>query len=264
MFLHISFLTGIAIQLRIHILQFLGGNKGHLRRKLHPQLRIAHMESVIGAADCLYNGTNNQLQIVQIPVFPGDDFFPVPLVHIDRVNVIQILITADCVHVRVQAVAHTEIIAFQRQTLPFCQRMDNLCVLPHRRHIKADRPLKAVQVIVQAGILRDKQWRGHTLQIQSGSKLFLKSTLDVRNRALGIVFIQNGLIPLGNINGVHITRPPFEPNGKLCYTLPFLFPKINCLSTPNKCLYRGNIYAHPLAISPSSWYNVRGYSTWRS
>ena len=46
---------------------------------------------------------------------------PVPLVHIDGVEVVQLLVPADGVHVAVQALAHAEAVVLQGLALPLCQ-----------------------------------------------------------------------------------------------------------------------------------------------
>ena len=70
------------------------------------------MEPVVGITDGPDNGPDNELEIFAVPVFPGNDLFPVPLVYIDGVDVVQILIPANGVHIGIQAVADAEIIEY--------------------------------------------------------------------------------------------------------------------------------------------------------
>ena len=119
-------------------------------------------------------------------------------------DVVQLLISADRVHIGVQTVADGEAIALQGLTLPLSQGMDNLGILTHRRHIKGNRALHAAEVIVQTGIFGNKQGSGHTLQIQRPGKFLLEHLLDMGNGPLGIVSIQSGLVALGNVDLVHI------------------------------------------------------------
>ena len=193
--------------IRVHILQLLGGDEAHFRGQIGAQLGIADMEPVIGIADGADNGTDNQLEEIQIAVFPGDDFLPVPLIHIDGVDVIQRLIPADGVHIGIKAVAHSEMVALQGKALPLCQRMHHLSFCTHGGNIEADRPFVAIEVIVQAGILGNEQGGRHALEVQGRGKLILEGCLDIGDCALGVVSIQNGGIVFGNINFVHVGSP---------------------------------------------------------
>ena len=71
-------------------------------------------------------------------------------------------------------------------------------------HNKSDDwALKAIEVIIQTGIFRNKQGSGHTLQIQRACKLFLEISFDVGNGPLGIIGIQIGLVTFRNIDFIH-------------------------------------------------------------
>ena len=202
-------------QLRIQILQLLGGNKMDIPAQSDPKLGITDVQPVVGVADGPYNGLYNELQIVQIPVFPGNDLFPVPLVHINGVDVVQLLIPANGVHIRIQAVSDGKVVPFQGQPLPLGQGVDHLGILLNGGNIKADRPLVAVQVVVQSGILRDEQRRRDPLQVQGAGKLLLKGLFDIGNGPLGVIGIQGGGVVLRDHNGAHSFRR-FLSNFALC------------------------------------------------
>ena len=55
------FSFGAGLQIGIHVFQFLGGDEAYLRVQLGLQLGIAHMEPVVGGADGLDNGSDDQL-----------------------------------------------------------------------------------------------------------------------------------------------------------------------------------------------------------
>ena len=55
------FSFGAGLQIGIHVFQFLGGDEADLRVQLGLQLGIAHMEPVVGGADGLDNGSDDQL-----------------------------------------------------------------------------------------------------------------------------------------------------------------------------------------------------------
>ena len=208
-------------QVGIQVFQFLGGDEGNLPAQFGAQLGVADMEPIIGIAYCPDNGSHNQLQVVQIPVFPGNDLLPVPLVHVDGVKVVQVLIPADGVHIRIESIAHGEVVPLQGQPLPFGQRMHHLGISLHRRNVKGNRALIAVQVVIQAGVLRDKQWGGDPFQIQCFGEFFLKCFFDVGNGPLSVVGVQHRLIALGNIHFVHkaATFPLALKDGSIVFIL---------------------------------------------
>ena len=149
MLLHKGIFSAVAVQFGIQILQLLGSHKGDLPAELGMQLGIAHLQPVIGIANRRNDGTNDELQIIEIPVFPGDDLLPVPLVYIDGMDIIQILVPADGIHVGIEAVSHAETVALQGQPLPLGQGMHHLGILAHGGNIEADRPLITVEIVIQ-------------------------------------------------------------------------------------------------------------------
>ena len=78
-------------------------------------------------------------------------------------DVVQLFIPADGVHIGVKAAAYRKIVALEGQTLPFCQRVDDLRLRAHSGDVEADGALIAVQIVVETGILRHKQGSGYTL-----------------------------------------------------------------------------------------------------
>ena len=69
-------------QRRVHILQLLRGDKGHVGRQRDGKLRKAHAQCVIGIANGFDNGADDQLQVLRVAALPRDDLFPVPLIDI--------------------------------------------------------------------------------------------------------------------------------------------------------------------------------------
>ena len=114
------FPLGTGFQIGIHVLQLLGGDEGDIPAQLGAQLGEANMQAVVGVADGAYNGADDELQKVQVPVFPGNDLLPVPLVNVNGMDVVQRLVPADGVHVGVQAIPYGKIVALEGETLPFC------------------------------------------------------------------------------------------------------------------------------------------------
>ena len=96
------------------------------------------MKAFVYIPDSVFEGVEGSVLTI-------DDFFPVPLVYKDRVDVVRVLIAPDCIHVRVNAFADCKTILFQGISLPFGKRLDNLRDAPVLfPDIKTDRALHAV------------------------------------------------------------------------------------------------------------------------
>ena len=187
------------------VLQLLGGDEVHLPVQLYPQAGEGHIQRVAGLTHGGDDGPDGGLQIRLVPVLPGDDLLPVPLVHIDGVDVVQIiLIPADGIHIGVQALALVEAVALQGQTLPLGQRVDHLGVLaPNAGDVEPDGTLRAVQVVVQTGIGSDKQGGGHPAQVQGIGEVGLKGFFDECDGPLLFIVRQGSGIALRNHKIVH-------------------------------------------------------------
>ena len=193
------------------VLQLLGGDEVHLPVQLYPQAGEGHVQCFAGLAHGGDDGPDGGLQIRLVPVLPGDDLLPVPLVHIDGVDVVQIvLIPADGVHIGVQALAHVEAVALQGQALPLGQGVDHLGVLAHAGDIEPDGTLRAVQVVVQAGVGGYEQGGGHPAQIQGVGKIGLKGFFDKGDGPLQLIIRQGGLVALGDHKIAHRKAPSFS------------------------------------------------------
>ena len=118
-------------------------------------------------------------------------------------EVVDLLVAADGVHIGKQALADVELIALQRQPLPLRKRMDDLRLGVYVGDVKADRTLVAVQVIVQAGGLLHEQRRGHAAQIERVGQICLKIALDEFDRALQLIDGQWGAVALRDKDLAH-------------------------------------------------------------
>ena len=86
------------------------------------------------------------------PFLTGDRFFLVPLVHIDRVEVVQLFVAPDRIHIRIQAAAGFDSVLAERVALPFGQRLHDLGrLLVHIFQRETDPSFAPAQVVVQTG-----------------------------------------------------------------------------------------------------------------
>ena len=204
----LPFLGGLV---RPAVLQLLGGDEVHLPVQLYPQAGEGHVQCFAGLTHGGDDGPDGGLQIGLVPVLPGDDLLPVPLVHIDGVDVVQILlVSADGVHIGVKALAHVEAVALQGQALPLGQGVDHLGVLAYAGDIEADGALHAVEVVVQTGVGGHEQGGGHPAQVQGVGKVGLKGFFDKGNGPLQFIVGQGGLVALGDHKSAHKKAPSFS------------------------------------------------------
>ena len=117
-------------------------------------------------------------------------------------DVVQLLIPADGVHIAVQAAVQGEVVALQGLAFPFSQRVDDLHILPHVFDIKLNRALHPVQVVVEAAARQYKQGGRHTGQIELIGKLPLKSILQQFDGDFGFHNVQLGLVPFWKLQSL--------------------------------------------------------------
>ena len=149
---------------RIQVLQFLGGDEENVLGKMLDRFRIFVPHLVLHVLDDFENLADRVHQRIQAALLLCDHTFPVPLVHITGVQVIQLLIPADCVHVGVEAFTGLKAVLLKGHTFPFGKGVDNLQGLAGKpQHIKVHGPLRAVQVVIQSAAALHEQGRGYPL-----------------------------------------------------------------------------------------------------
>ena len=148
------------------------------------------------------------LEISDVAVLGGDDLFPVPLVHIDGVEVVDLFVAADGVHVGEQALADLEVVALERKTLPFGQRMNDLGIGADVGNVKGDGTLDAVEVVVQTGIFIHEQRSRNPAEIEGIAQIDLKIALDEFDGALHFIDRQRGVVVLRDIDFAHTGFTP--------------------------------------------------------
>ncbi len=164
--------------LRPALLQLLGAYKGDALREVAGKLGELAAKELLAFGEDLPEAGDLLPQEIPVALLGGDDQLPVPLVHIDGVEVIQQLIPADGVHIGVEAGAGAEAVGPQGHPLPLGQGLDDLHLGPvHIQDIKLDRALHPVQVVVKAAFWPDKERGGDAGEAQGGGKLRLKGIL---------------------------------------------------------------------------------------
>jgi len=200
--LHVCVLALLRRKSGVHVLKLLRVYKADAALKLrqNSQLRIYSPHRVLRIA---YRGDDihdRELEIVPRAVLREDNFFPVPLVDVDRVQIVKlVLVAADGVHVRIQSLAGEEAVALERKALPLCQRLHDLRLCLRAQDIERYRALIAVEVVVQTGLFIDEQRRGNAVQVKLRAEVLLKKTLEQAYRFLRIIYRKQALVIFGYV-----------------------------------------------------------------
>ena len=118
-----------------------------------------------------------------IAFFGTDRPLPVPLIDVERMDIVQLLVGADGVHVGIKPVARRDLVGAQLDPFPFGQRLHYFG--PRTAHIldgKAHRPFHAAQVVVDPGTGKYEQGGGNAAQVQLFAQNTLESVLDLFDR----------------------------------------------------------------------------------
>ena len=195
-------LLGIAV--RIHGLELAGRDEEDVMRQQLFNIVITDRHVLFRLAEHAVDVLHDSLEGIERAVFPADDLFPVPLVDVDRVDVVGLLIAPDGVHIRVEPFPDVEAVALQGIALPLREGLHDFGhVLLLIQHIEGDGPLDAVQVVVQAGRRVDEQGRGDAQQIQALHEQRLEEVLDFLDRDLRLMQRQLGLVTFGDVEFFH-------------------------------------------------------------
>ena len=152
-------------QLRVHVFKLLGSNKRYVTIDFTRKILIFFLEFFIGIANRSDNCRNKDAKSIFIAFFACNYPLPVPLVSINRVQIIHLFIAADCIHICIYAFPRLKSIPKKRHTFPFCKRMDNLRPYIGICYVKAYRPFGSVKVIIKTGKRIYKKRRCHTFKI---------------------------------------------------------------------------------------------------
>ena len=168
-------------------------------------LRIRLARQILRATDGSVNPLHNVLQEGHRTVLLADHGLPVPLVYVERVQVVQFLVGTYGVHVRIDAVARLNLILSQREPLPLGQRVHHLGlsvaeILDGECHC----PLNTVQVIVDAQPLQHEERRRHATQPEFRRQVLLEELLNQLDALLRLPHVEQRFIVYRFDNLSHI------------------------------------------------------------
>ena len=190
-----SILTLLGRLVGIHLQQLLSMDEVYLLRQEGLDLRVGLTGQIFRSADGRIDTLHDILQERQRAVFLADHGFPVPLVHIERMQIVELLISTDGVHVGIDTITRLYLILSQRKTLPLGQRVNHLSlrisqILDGERHST----LHTVQVVVDTQSLQHEQRSRHTTQPQLCGEVLLKEFLDEFDTLLRLLRIEQRFI----------------------------------------------------------------------
>ena len=133
-------------------------------------------------------------------ILRADGALPVPLIDVERVDVVQLFVGADGVHIRVESVASRDAISSQLHALPFGQRVHHLGTsVAHIFDGERYGALHAVEVVVQARIGKDEEGRRDASEAEGLGEFGLEGLLEQLDGVLHAFRRQHGTIVGGEV-----------------------------------------------------------------
>ena len=129
-------------------------------------------------------------------------------------EVVQLFVCADCVHVGVDAKARHKAHLGNLEPLPLCQGMDNFHLgVAHVLYVKFYSALYAVKVIIHTRTGAHKKRCRNAGKVQFCGKSHLEKVFNHNNSMFGLFFVQQGIVPFWNVKFRHINT--YLPSGGL-------------------------------------------------
>ena len=174
-------------------------DESDLLRKFLRTCRIVFGNEECGPLDGFVDLGDHGLEEIQVPLVIVHHPLPVPLVNVDGVDVVDVIVRTDGVHVGVKTRARCETVVCQGHALPFCKALHDLHrSIAHVAHGEADRPLDAVEVIVDTAVGTHEERGCDARKLQLTRKLALEGVLDELDRPLCQPLVQKRPVVFGN------------------------------------------------------------------
>ena len=196
-----SFLWGL---IREHPFQLRGGDKGNIVGQDLFDVFVTDRHIFFGLTKDSVDDPDDVLEEFDVSVFPADDPFPVPLVHIDGMDIVGDLIPADRDHVGIETFADLKAVFFQSVAFPLGQRLNDFTGPSVLEYIEGYGALYTVEVVIQTGCRIDKKRSGDALKIQALGKKILKEVLDDFDGDLCIVKVEIGFVVFWDVKVFHV------------------------------------------------------------
>jgi len=185
-------------QVGVQVLEFLRGDEGDVSIELGFELRVIPLQLVERAANRGDDAAHHFLQILGVTLRLQHDLFPVPLVDVNGMQVVELLVAADGVHIAHDAFPHVEVVTLEGIALPLGKRMHDFGVIADGGHVEAHGALDAIEVVIQAGLGIYDERCCHAHEVQRRAQLGQEHMLDALDGPLCVVQRKLRLIALGN------------------------------------------------------------------
>ena len=182
----------------VHAAQFLAVDEEDVLGQEGLQLRIRLADVELGAQDSAVYLPYDALQVADVAVLGAHHSLPVPLVHVEAVQVVHLLVCADGIHVRYDAEARLDGILGQRHTLPLCQTMHHLghC-FAHILYGERYGALHSVQVVVNTKSAEHKERCCDATQAQLSAEAAEEEILYLLDGQFCLLQVEGTLIAFG-------------------------------------------------------------------
>ena len=197
---HNGVFTLLGRECGIELAQRFGMDEGDFFGQLRLQLRETLAHQIFGALHGGIDRTNHFLEEFHGAIFGANHTLPVPLVDIERVQVAQLLVCANGVHVGVNAITGLHIVFGEGEALPLGQRVHHFGpgiaqILDGEIHSA----LFAAEVVVDAQTAQHKQRSRDATKPKGGRKVVGKELFNDFNALLGGVHVeQRTIVTEGN------------------------------------------------------------------
>jgi hypothetical protein len=159
--------TFLRCAVRIHVKKLLSCDKEDILWKDLLDVVILYSHVFLGFTKDTVNGAYGFLENFNGTLFFGDDLFPVPLVYVNGVDIVQIFIPADCYHICVKTLSVRKSVFFQCVAFPFGKGVYDLGVASFDRFdIKTYRAFYTIKVVIKAGFRGYKCRGGYSEKVQ--------------------------------------------------------------------------------------------------
>jgi len=151
----------------IHLQQFLGMYKVNLLWQEWLYLRISLAGKVFSTTNSGIYALYYILKECQSTVFLTNNGLPVPLINIQRVQVVKLLVGTNGVHISIDAISRLYLVFCQTQSLPFCKRVHHLGLgIAQILDREAHGALHTIQIVVNTKSFQHEEWCRYSAQSQ--------------------------------------------------------------------------------------------------
>ena len=179
--------------------QFLRRDKIHVSADSERDGRINRVERFFGIGNRTHDFNHRFFEKFRVSVRSRNYFFPIPLVHEHRMQIIDVIVAAYGVHIGINSLSGFVTVFAERGAFPFRKALYDFRV--HSGNFlygESDFSFHAVEVVVYSACFGHEKGSGYSVEIKRGGKFFLKSIFYEFYRFLRFSLRKRGFITFGN------------------------------------------------------------------